>query len=106
MSKDTDNYAKRAGITPGPWCTKGQNSSIYHQSVREFFAVFGVRTAPQPNMMGNTIMDGVAENCTLNDARAIAEVPAMIEALREMLESGVSYNGISRARAILKRIEG
>ena len=51
-------------------------------------------------------MDGVAENCTLNDARAIAEVPAMIEALREMLESGVSYNGISRARAILKRIEG
>lgn len=104
-------------ISPGPWCYKGQNSGLFEPQFRKYYSVYSICTAPVPNMQGDTVLENVAENCTEEDARAIAAIPKLVEALKYCLvELGdrekafhVPYEtdeAISKAQAALQAVKG
>jgi len=102
---------RTTGITPGPW--------VSWDDSRFGNIGFGPKITPLADNQVGTIYVDVSTDKTVDEAeanaRAIAEVPAMIEALYDALpyiEESEQFNkptrrGLSKSvRAILRRIEG
>jgi hypothetical protein len=84
--------------TPGPLCVKGQNSSIFFPQFRHLYSIFSIRIAPKENM-SNTVLDGIAENCTEEDANHFVKCwnaceginPDAVQDLLERLQRTLRY---------------
>lgn len=68
--------SQRSRMSPGPWCTEGRGTSLK--------IVFVGKRGPTERKAVCAIMDGDNETREAN-ARAIAAVPELIEALRVLL---------------------